>query len=65
MEREALPPEAAYAAVAADLKAAFKAHTFGRIAKRLNEESPGTFGLINKTTFRFAPAAAGVLEGRA
>ncbi|HUC18009.1 MAG TPA: ABC transporter permease [Acetobacteraceae bacterium] len=50
----ALPPEAAYAAVAADLRAAFHAHTFGRIAKRLNEELPGAFGLINKTTFRTA-----------
>ena len=49
-----LPPDAAYAAVAEDLRAAFKTHTFGRIAKRLNEEVPGTFGLINKTTFRIA-----------
>lgn len=49
-----LPPEAAYAAVASDLKVAFKKKTFGRVAKRLNEESPGTFGLINKTTFRSA-----------
>ncbi|HXJ16129.1 MAG TPA: ABC transporter permease [Candidatus Polarisedimenticolia bacterium] len=49
-----LPPEAAYAAVADDLRSAFKTHTFGRIAKRLNEEVPGTFGLINKTTFRIA-----------
>lgn len=49
-----LPPEAAYAAVASDLKVAFKNHTFGRVAKRLNEESPGAFGLINKTTFRTA-----------
>jgi putative spermidine/putrescine transport system permease protein len=52
-----LPPEAAYAAVAADLKAAFKTHTFGRIGKRLNEESPGSFGLINKSTFRTARMA--------
>ena len=50
----ALPPEAAYAAVAGDLTTAFKKHTFGRIAKRLNEEVPGTFGLINKTTFRIS-----------
>ncbi len=50
----ALPPEAAYAAVAGDLGTAFKKHTFGRIAKRLNEEVPGTFGLINKTTFRIS-----------
>jgi len=49
-----LPPESTYAAVATDLRAAFKNHTFGRIAKRLNEEMPGTFGLINKTTFRAA-----------
>lgn len=49
-----LPPEAAYAAVAEDLRSAFKTHTFGRIAKRLNEEVPGTFGLINKTTFRIS-----------
>ncbi|HWA80442.1 MAG TPA: ABC transporter permease [Acetobacteraceae bacterium] len=48
----ALPPEAAYAAVAADLRAAFHAHMFGRIAKRLNEEWPGAFGVISKTTFR-------------
>jgi len=47
-----LPPDAAYTAVAEDLRAAFKAHKFGRIAKRLNEESPGAFGIINKTTFR-------------
>lgn len=50
----ALPPEAAYAAVAADLRAAFRTHTFGLIAKRLNEEAPGDFGLITKTTFRTA-----------
>ena len=49
-----LPPESTYAAVATDLQAAFKKHTFGRIAKRLNEEMPGAFGLINKTTFRTA-----------
>jgi putative spermidine/putrescine transport system permease protein len=49
---KALPPEAAYAAVADDLRADFKYHTFGRVAKRLNEESPGAFGFINKTTFR-------------
>ena len=50
----ALPPETAYAAVAGDLITAFKKHTFGRIAKRLNEEVPGTFGLINKTTFHIS-----------
>ena len=50
----ALPPEAAYAAVAADLRVAFGNHTFGRIAKRLNEESAGAYGLISKTTFRTA-----------
>jgi len=50
----ALPPEAAYAAVAGDLRTAFRKHTFGRIAKRLNEEVPGTFGLITKTTFRIS-----------
>jgi putative spermidine/putrescine transport system permease protein len=49
-----LPPEAAYAAVAKDLKQARKEHTFGRIAKRLNEEAPGSFTLINKTTMRIA-----------
>jgi putative spermidine/putrescine transport system permease protein len=51
---DALPPEAAYAAVAGDLRAAFKTHRFGLIAKRLNEESPGAYGLIAKTTFRTA-----------
>jgi putative spermidine/putrescine transport system permease protein len=51
---KALPPETAYAAVADDFKVAFKKHTFGRIAKRLNEEVPGSFGLINKTAFRSA-----------
>ena len=51
---KALPPESAYAAVAEDFKVAFKNHTFGRVAKRLNEELPGTFGLINKTAFRTA-----------
>jgi putative spermidine/putrescine transport system permease protein len=50
----ALPPEAAYAAVAADLRDAFHTHNFGLIAKRLNEEMPGAFGLITKTTFRTA-----------
>jgi len=58
---KALPPEAAYAAVAADLKTAFKSHTFGRIGKRLNEEWPGAFGLVNKSTFRtvhLAPPAS-------
>ncbi len=49
---KALPPEAAYAAVAQDLSAARKDRSFGKIAKRLNEEMPGAFGLINKTTFR-------------
>jgi putative spermidine/putrescine transport system permease protein len=53
-QASSLPPEAAYAAVAKDLRTAFKKHTFGRVAKRLNEEVPGTFGLINKTTFRIA-----------
>ena len=47
-----LPPEAAYAAVAQDLKKARADHTFGRIAKRLNEEMPGSFSLINKSTMR-------------
>jgi putative spermidine/putrescine transport system permease protein len=47
-----LPPEAAYAAVAEDLHAGFKAHTFGRVGQRLNQELPGAFGLINKTTFK-------------
>ncbi|MGA7973888.1 MAG: ABC transporter permease [Pseudolabrys sp.] len=56
-DAKTLPPETAYAAVAADLKAAFKHHTFGRIGKRLNEESPGSFGLINKSTFRTAHLA--------
>jgi putative spermidine/putrescine transport system permease protein len=58
---KALPPEAAYTAVADDLRADFKNHTFGRVAKRLNEESPGIFGVINKTTFRavhLAPPAS-------
>ena len=48
----ALPPEAAYAAVATDLRSGFKDHTFGQIAKRLNQELPGAFSLISKTTFR-------------
>ncbi|GHE03430.1 permease [Allgaiera indica] len=47
-----LPPEKAYAAVGEDLTAAFKARTFGRVAKRLNEEMPGVMGVINKTSFR-------------
>jgi len=51
---DALPSKAAYTAVAEDLRAAFKNHTFGRIAKRLNEEAPGIYGVINKTTFRSA-----------
>ncbi|TMV81512.1 ABC transporter permease [Thioclava sp. BHET1] len=49
-----VPPEQAYAAVASDLTVAFKDKTFGRVAKRLNEEMPGALGLINKTTFRAA-----------
>lgn len=47
-----LPPDNAYAAVASDLSLGFKEKTFGRVAKRLNEELPGTLGLINKTAFR-------------
>ncbi|WP_233192661.1 ABC transporter permease [Acidimangrovimonas sediminis] len=47
-----LPPEKAYAAVAEDLQAAFKVRKFGVIAKNLNEQMPGTLGLINKTSFR-------------
>lgn len=47
-----LPPESAYAAVAKDLQIAHKDHKFGRIAKRLNEEVPGMFALISKTSFR-------------
>jgi putative spermidine/putrescine transport system permease protein len=31
---------------------AYKARTFGRIAKRLNQEMPGVMGVINKTSFR-------------
>jgi putative spermidine/putrescine transport system permease protein len=50
----ALPPEAAYAAVATDLRGDFKTHKFGLIAKRLNEELPGAYELIAKTTFRTA-----------
>lgn len=50
----ALPSEKAYAAVAADLRVAFKHHTFGRIGKRLNEESPGALGLVSRTAFRTA-----------
>jgi putative spermidine/putrescine transport system permease protein len=53
----ALPPEVAYAAVAGDLRAASRSHTFGLIAKRLNEEWPGAFGLVTKTTFRTANLA--------
>ncbi|APZ44334.1 ABC transporter permease [Acidihalobacter ferrooxydans] len=47
-------PEAAYKAVAEDLKHARADHTFGRIAKRLNEEQPGSFTLINKTAMRIS-----------
>jgi len=47
-----LPPESAYAALAKDLKAAREHHTFGRIAKRLNEVVPGMFALISKSAFR-------------
>ena len=47
-----LPPETAYAAVGEDLTVAYKARTFGRIAKRLNQEMPGVMGVINKTSFR-------------
>ncbi len=49
-----LPSEAAFAAVAQDLKQARKEHTFGRISKRLNEEVPGMFAVINKTTMRIS-----------
>ncbi len=47
-----LPPEKVYAAVGEDLTVAYKARTFGRIAKRLNQEMPGVMGVINKTSFR-------------
>ncbi len=50
----ALPPDPAYAAVATDLRADFHHHTFGRVAKRLNEQWAGAFSLISKTTFRSA-----------
>jgi len=53
----ALPPVSAYAAVASDLRAAFRSHSFGLIAKRLNEEWPGAYGLITKTTIRTAHLA--------
>ncbi len=49
-----VPPESAYAAVAKDLQIAHKDHKFGRIAKRLNEEVPGMFALISKTSFRIS-----------
>ena len=47
-----LPSEATYEALAQDLKVARKAHTFGRIAKRLNEEVPGMFAVFNKSAMR-------------
>ena len=47
-----LPPESAYAALARDLRIARKNGHFGRIGKRLNEEVPGYFGLIGKTSFQ-------------
>jgi len=50
----ALPPERTYAALATDLKAARSHGTFGRVGKRLNEEVPGMFGLIGKTSFQLS-----------
>lgn len=50
----ALPGDAAYTAVVTDLRSDFKAHKFGLVAKRLNEELPGTYGVIVKTTLRTA-----------
>ena len=45
-------PARAYQGVVQDLQHAFKDHTFGRVANRLNQESPGAFDLITKTTMR-------------
>ena len=49
-----VPSEPTYAALASDLTFAFKEKTFGRVAKRLNEEMPGALRLINKTTFHLS-----------
>lgn len=56
----ALPPEAVYRAIAADLPAAREAQTLGDVGKRLNMEVPGFRSLLNKTArhlpFETAPA---------
>jgi putative spermidine/putrescine transport system permease protein len=57
----ALPPEAVYRAVAADLPASREAQTLGDVGKRLNMEVPGFRSLLFKTARRLplesAPAS--------
>jgi putative spermidine/putrescine transport system permease protein len=49
-DRKTSPPDAAYAALAADLTAAQDGDLVGPLARRLNTEAPGSLSLIMKTT---------------
>ncbi len=56
---QSLPPEAVFAALAAEMKAGRKAKTIGKVGARLNREVPGTRSLVNKTARRMAKVEAG------
>ena len=46
---DALPDEAVFETAVADIQAAFKAKTLGRLARRLNYEKPGMASLLRKS----------------
>ena len=46
---DTLPPEPVFAAVVADIKAAYKTKTLGRVGRRLNYEKPGISSLLRKS----------------
>ncbi len=59
---ESLPPEAVFAALAAEMKAGREAKTIGKVGARLNREVSGTRSLVNKTARRMAKVDTGPFQ---
>ncbi|WP_136418768.1 ABC transporter permease [Herbaspirillum sp. ST 5-3] len=57
-DRVSVPPDAAYAALAADLAAAQQQNAAGSVARRINTELPGARSVIMKTTHAMPLQAA-------
>ena len=58
-----LPPEAAFAALAEELAAAYESRELGRVATRLNYEASGTRSLLTKTGRNVADIAGPEVDG--